>query len=183
MTDVTGSTGSVAPPRPSPGSGRSDPPTTPLGGGDDRPERSRAPALWQVVALVVALCAVAGIVGWRLGQDEPAHPSASSVDVGVFYDMTAHHLQAIAMALDYIRNGDDPRLLQMAREIVTYQSSEIGMMNEYLAQWGREGEPVSQIETADRGRTRFGQPHAHQNRTGKPTHAKAAANRPSLTEN
>ena len=40
------------------------------------------------------------------------------------------------MALDYIRNGDDPRLLQMAQEIVTYQSSEIGAMNTYLAQWG-----------------------------------------------
>ena len=43
------------------------------------------------------------------------------------------------MALDYVRNGDDPRLLQMAKEIVTYQSSEIGMMNEYLAQWDQAG--------------------------------------------
>ena len=46
------------------------------------------------------------------------------------------------MALDYVRNGDDPRLLQIAREIATYQSSEIGMMNEYLAQWGQRRQPA-----------------------------------------
>jgi uncharacterized protein (DUF305 family) len=44
------------------------------------------------------------------------------------------------MALDYLRNGNDPRLLQMAREIITYQSSEIGAMNTYLTQWGRLGD-------------------------------------------
>jgi uncharacterized protein (DUF305 family) len=43
------------------------------------------------------------------------------------------------MALDYVRNGDDPLLLQVAREIATYQSSEIGMMNDHLAGWGRGG--------------------------------------------
>jgi uncharacterized protein (DUF305 family) len=53
--------------------------------------------------------------------------------------MTTHHQQAISMALEYVRYGDDSRLLQMAREITTYQSAEIGMMNEYLAQWGQDG--------------------------------------------
>jgi uncharacterized protein (DUF305 family) len=96
--------------------------------------------LWQVIALVVALCGLAAVLGWRLGSAEPESPSPSSVDVGFFQDMTSHHQQAITMALDYIRHGDDPRLLLIAREVVTYQSSEIGMMNEYLSQWGREGQ-------------------------------------------
>jgi uncharacterized protein (DUF305 family) len=114
-------------------------PTGGSGEGDDRPER-RGPAAWRIVLLVVALCGLAAIVGWRIGDTQPAQPSTSSVDVGFFYDMSAHHQQAITMALEYARNGDDPRLLQVAREIVTYQSSEIGMMNEYLTQWGRNGQ-------------------------------------------
>jgi uncharacterized protein (DUF305 family) len=99
----------------------------------------RGPAWWQVVAIVVVLCVAAGAVGWRIGQSDDRAPSASSVDVGFFYDMTAHHQQAIAMALIYLRDGNDPLLLAIAKEIVQYQSAEIGMMNEYLAQWHRDG--------------------------------------------
>jgi uncharacterized protein (DUF305 family) len=128
-----------APPRPTPGSGWDEPPGNEAGGDGDRPDR-RGPALWQVIALVVALCGLAAVLGWRLGSSEPESPSPSSVDVGFFQDMTWHHQQALTMALDYVRNGDDPRLLLIAREVVTYQSSEIGMMNEYLAQWDRDGQ-------------------------------------------
>ena len=113
------------------------PPAAPTDDGTAR--GSRGPAWWQVVAIIVVLCLVAGVVGWRVGQSDDNPPSASSVDVGFFYDMTAHHQQAIAMALIYLRNGDDPLLLAIAKEIVQYQSAEIGMMNEYLTQWGRGG--------------------------------------------
>ncbi len=127
---MTGVTTPDAPPK-SPGPGTPDV--------DGEPGRSRGPSPWQIVGLVVAVCLLAGIIGWKIGDRAPSKPSASSVDVGFFYDMSAHHQQAISMALDYVRNGDDPRLLQMAKEIVTYQSSEIGMMNEYLAQWDHAG--------------------------------------------
>jgi uncharacterized protein (DUF305 family) len=113
------------------------PPAAPPG--DETERGSRGPAWWQVLAIVVVLCVVAGAVGWRVGQSDDSAPGADSVDVGFFYDMTAHHQQAIAMALIYLRDGDDPLLLAIAREIVQYQSAEIGMMNEYLAQWGRDG--------------------------------------------
>jgi uncharacterized protein (DUF305 family) len=116
----------------------SAPPSVPTEPDTKRGSRS-GPAWWQVVAIVVVLCVVAGAVGWRIGQSDDSPPSATSVDVGFFYDMTAHHQQAIAMALIYLRNGNDPLLLAIAKEIVQYQSSEIGMMNEYLAQWGRDG--------------------------------------------
>jgi uncharacterized protein (DUF305 family) len=140
VTDVTGVSLPTAPTK-APGSGRDDPPGAgPADDGGERPDRSRGPALWQVIALVVALVLLAGIVGWKIGDRKEGHPSATSVDVGFLYDMTAHHQQALTMALDYVRNGDDPRLLQMAREIVTYQSSEIGTMNTYLAQWDRVGD-------------------------------------------
>ena len=127
-------------PRPaSTGSGAGpDGPTSNDSGGDDGPGRS-GPALWQVIALVVALCGLAAVLGWRLGSDSPSKPSATSVDVGFFQDMSTHHQQAITMALDYLHDGTDPLLRQIAGEIVTYQSSEIGMMNTYLGQWGRGG--------------------------------------------
>jgi uncharacterized protein (DUF305 family) len=136
---MTGVTVPEAPPDPVAGSGWGGPSGHDTGGDGDRPGRS-APALWQVIALVIALCGLAAVLGWRLGSSEPAKPGRDSVDVGFFQDMTTHHQQAITMALDYVRNGDDPRLLQTAREIVTYQSSEIGMMNVYLARWGRDGD-------------------------------------------
>ncbi len=127
MTDVTGVTAPDVPRQDSPNAS------------DRRDGRSRGPSLLQLVALVVALCAVAGIIGWRVGHTETSRPAEDSVDVGFMYDMTAHHQQAISMALIYLRHGDDPTLLQLAREIVTYQSSEIGVMNEYLSEWDRAG--------------------------------------------
>ncbi len=133
MTDMTGVTTPEAAPDPVPGAG----PDGPTSGGE-RPGRS-GPALWQVIALVLALCGLAAVVGWRLGSDSPSKPSATSVDVGFFQDMTTHHEQAVTMALDYLQHGTDPLLLQVASEIATYQSSEIGMMNTYLGQWGRGG--------------------------------------------
>jgi uncharacterized protein (DUF305 family) len=124
VTDVT--TTEIAPP---------SAPTDPKTGRGSR----GGPVWWQIVAIVAVLCVVAGAVGWRIGHSDDSPPSADSVDVGFFYDMTAHHQQAIAMALIYLRDGNDPLLLAIAREIVQYQSAEIGMMNEYLAQWGRDG--------------------------------------------
>ncbi len=136
MSDVTGVTAPDATLPTGPGSGREGPPAG--GTGDD--DRRRGPAIWQLVVIGVVVVILAGAVGWRVGDRGAAHPAKSSVDVGFFYDMSAHHQQALTMALDYLRNGDDPRLLQMAREIVTYQSSEIGAMNTYLTQWGRLGD-------------------------------------------
>jgi uncharacterized protein (DUF305 family) len=135
VSDVTGATTHDVPRPTGPGPGRHEPPGDGSGGGD-RPDRG-GPALWQVVLLVIALCGLAGVIGWRLGSgDSSSHPGAKSVDVGFYEDMTTHHQQALTMALDYLRNGDDPLLLQVAKEIVTYQSSEIGTMNTYLGQWG-----------------------------------------------
>jgi uncharacterized protein (DUF305 family) len=140
---MTGISAPDVPPSPAPGAGRASPPGH--GTGDDGDRRGRSgPALWQVLVLVVALCSLAAVIGWQLGSDSPSKPSATSVDVGFFEDMTTHHQQAVTMALDYLQHGTDPLLLQVAGEIVSYQSSEIGMMNTYLGQWGRGGNVPSQ---------------------------------------
>jgi uncharacterized protein (DUF305 family) len=136
VTHVPGATTSEpASPETLAGADRPGPP--PSGEGGERPERG--PAIWQVVLLVLALCGLAAVIGWRLGSDEPDRPGASSVDVGFFRDMTTHHQQAVTMALEYLKHGEDPFLLQVAGEIASYQSSEIGMMNEYLREWGQAG--------------------------------------------
>ena len=53
--------------------------------------------------------------------------------------MVTHHNQALTMATDYLEHGDDPLLKQIAGEILFYQSSEIGVMNDHLTQWGQSG--------------------------------------------
>ena len=95
--------------------------------------------LW-VLLLVVSLV-FAGGVGWRIGraQGESTAPGHSSVDVGFFQDMSTHHNQAVGMAMTYLANGTVPLLRQIAGEIVTYQSSEIGVMGEYLTRWHQAG--------------------------------------------
>lgn len=111
-----------------------DPPaTTPA-----PPSAARRTPVWAIVLFVVALCALAGVVGWLIRDARAeSHPSQDSTEVGFISDMTRHHQQALTMALDYIRHGDDPLLMQIAQEIVTYQSQEIGVMNTLLTEWGR----------------------------------------------
>ncbi len=97
--------------------------------------------VWRWIAVVAAVALLAGVIGWRVGrtQGEPDVPSRSSVDVGFFQDMQTHHNQAVAMGSIYLDHGTDPLLRQIAGEIVTYQSAEIGIMGEYLHNWGQAG--------------------------------------------
>ena len=101
MSDVTTSDATQAH---DPGAGRVEPPGA-GGGGDDR---RRGPAGWQIAVLALVVVLVAGVVGWGIGNRGGSDPAKDSVDVGFFYDMTAHHQQALTMALDYLRNGTIP---------------------------------------------------------------------------
>ena len=96
---------------------------------------------WQVIALVVALCLLAGIVGWRdraLGAGGPRqglgrrrlllrHDRAPPAGDRDGADLPAQRRRPAAAR-------------RSRRRSCTYQSAEIGMMNEYLAQWGRDGD-------------------------------------------
>jgi uncharacterized protein (DUF305 family) len=98
------------------------------------PKPSHGPARWQVVTLVVALCFLAGVVGWWLNK--PDDESFSKVDVGFLTDMETHHNGAINMSFDYLDRSHDPVVKHFAQEIISSQTLELGAMNGYLNQAG-----------------------------------------------
>jgi uncharacterized protein (DUF305 family) len=104
----------------------------------DDERRGPGTGLW--IVLVVVALVLGGAIGWRITKSQQAKaPARDSVDVGFFQDMVSHHNQAVAMGYSYLEHGSDPLLRQIATEIINYQNAEIGMMNDHLAQWGRQG--------------------------------------------
>ena len=92
------------------------------------------PAPWQVVVLVVALCCLAGVIGWWLNR--PEDESFSAVDVGFLTDMETHHNGAINMSFDYLDRSHDPVVKHFAQEIISGQTQELAAMNGYLHRAG-----------------------------------------------
>jgi uncharacterized protein (DUF305 family) len=83
---------------------------------------------------VVALCFLAGVVGWWL--NEPDDDSFSKVDVGFMTDMETHHNGAINMSFDYLDRSHDPVVKHFAQEIISSQTQELAVMNSYLNRAG-----------------------------------------------
>jgi uncharacterized protein (DUF305 family) len=104
----------------------------------DAPERDpgprHGPARWQVVTLVIAMCFLAGVIGWWL--NEPDNESFSTVDVGFLTDMETHHNGAINMSFDYLDRSHDPVVKHFAQEIISSQTQELAAMNSYLNRAG-----------------------------------------------
>jgi len=97
---------------------------------------SRRPAIpfGRVVAGGLVLLFLAGLVGWFIAQ--PSDESFSAVDAGFLTDMTDHHQGAINLGFAYLHNENDLVIGNMARNIVTDQSQEIGLMNSLLTDAG-----------------------------------------------
>jgi uncharacterized protein (DUF305 family) len=114
----------------------------PAAGGDDTRRRWLPvwpPSLPQAVILVIALCLIAGLVGWRLAQAD--HPGRNSVDAGFLEDMQTHHLQALEIGYAYLEHGTDPTLQHIAHDIITDQGIEVGQMRTVLSEWGFPSSP------------------------------------------
>jgi uncharacterized protein (DUF305 family) len=131
------------------------------------PTSRRGPATWQVVVLVVALCFLAGVVGWWLNQ--PGDEGFSDVDVGFLSDMETHHNGAIALGFSYLARENDPLVGHFAREIIVSQAQEIGAMNNYL---NRAGVPPSAVD--DVAMDWMGHPVRPADMPGMPTAAESA---------
>lgn len=101
----------------------------------ERPRRlPEPPTGWTLVALIVALCFLAGAVGWTLGRGRP--PGADTVDVGFLRDMRTHHEGAILLAQLELDRGENDRIRVFADEVILYQSYDIGLMDRMQLDWG-----------------------------------------------
>ena len=115
----------------------------PSGSGGGREPRWARPfvAVVAVVALLL-LGAAAGLLIGLPGSSEPAVPAADSVDVGFAQDMTVHHEQAVQMAAWERDHTTDPALHQLAYDIESTQTAQIGRMQGWLGLWGAGSLPV-----------------------------------------
>lgn len=99
-----------------------------------------------IAAVVAALCFVsaAGTYAWTQRRTP-----GNAVDRGFLFDMATHHEQALALAnLELTRAGTDPRVQVFAREVLTAQSYELGLIDRHLAERGltREDRPPTAME-------------------------------------
>ncbi len=108
---------------------------------DVREPRWVRPFIVAAAALVLLLVgATGGLLVGRSGQ--PTIPAADSVDVGFLQDMSVHHTQAVEMASWERDHTADPQLRQLAYDIESTQTGQIGRMQGWLELWGASSQPV-----------------------------------------
>ena len=95
----------------------------------------------RVVAIAAALAFLGFAVGVFVSRDRP--PAADSADVGFLQDMITHHDQALGVATLTIAHGEDPTVRSYAREVLAFQSYEIGLMTQMLRDWSHSREDRS----------------------------------------
>jgi len=93
-----------------------------------------------VTAVVTGLFAAAAI--WALGADDEPPAPMNAVDVGFLQDMLDHHDQALVISNRYLDNNADGDAAPYAREVIMFQTRDIGWMEDWLADDGfSRGEP------------------------------------------
>jgi uncharacterized protein (DUF305 family) len=108
---------------------------------DVREPRWVRPFIIAAAALVLLLVgATGGLLIGRSGQAEV--PAADSVDIGFLQDMSVHHQQAVEMASWERDHTTDPQLRQLAYDIESTQTGQIGRMQGWLELWGASAQPV-----------------------------------------
>lgn len=88
-----------------------------------------------LAALLVAVAFLAGAVGWALGSRDDA-PGPGSADVRFLQDMIRHHEQAVELASLAVTAAPDVTVRKFAKEVITFQQYEIGLMVATLERWG-----------------------------------------------
>ena len=95
------------------------------------PPRRRA-LLLGALAAVVAL-----LIGYGAGllTARPSTPGDNSPEAGFARDMSAHHAQAVEMAMIAWQKSTNPDVREMAYNIATGQQAQIGIMQTWLLDW------------------------------------------------
>ncbi|HSP27889.1 MAG TPA: DUF305 domain-containing protein [Ilumatobacteraceae bacterium] len=85
-----------------------------------------------VTAVVTGLFAAAAI--WALGGDDEQPTPMNAVDVGFLQDMLDHHDQALLISNLYLDNNSQDDAAPYAREVIMFQTRDIGWMEDWLAE-------------------------------------------------
>jgi uncharacterized protein (DUF305 family) len=105
-------------------------------GARSRPDGLRI-ALAAVIAVGLVLLGGGLAVALGIGQGErTAVPGADSVAVGFSRDMSTHHLQGVEMANLALERSADPEIRQLAFDISSTQTNQVGRMQGWLSLWG-----------------------------------------------
>lgn len=109
---------------------------------DDRtagPDTGRGPRLLTaalVAVIAVGLLVAGGGLAVALGIGRTEQPTADSVDAGFARDMSRHHLQAVEMANLALTRSQDADVRQLAFDISSTQTNQVGRMQGWLSMWG-----------------------------------------------
>jgi len=102
----------------------------------EQPAWSRAVIIGATLVVVLLIGATVGMLLTRSLADEPAAtPGTGSVEVGFAQDMSVHHLQAVTMANWARDHTTDPQVKQLAFDIESSQTEQVGRMKGWLMIW------------------------------------------------
>ncbi|MDD7933709.1 DUF305 domain-containing protein [Actinomycetospora straminea] len=93
------------------------------------------------LALLLVLVGVIGGIALGRSTAESYGPAEGSIDVGFLQDMTVHHGQAVEMAVWARTNTADPQVRQLAFDIESTQTAQVGRMEGWLTLWGQALSP------------------------------------------
>jgi uncharacterized protein (DUF305 family) len=99
-----------------------------------RPRRGLTGLLVTVIAL--GLLAAGGGLAVALGIGRTETPTADSVDAGFSRDMSRHHMQGVEMANIARDRSTDGEIRQLAFDISSTQTNQVGRMQGWLTLWG-----------------------------------------------
>ncbi|MEJ2865408.1 DUF305 domain-containing protein [Actinomycetospora flava] len=89
------------------------------------------------LALLLVLVGVIGGIALGRSTATTYGPAEGSIDVGFLQDMDVHHGQAVEMAVWARNNTADPQVRQIAFDIESTQTSQVGRMEGWLTLWGQ----------------------------------------------
>jgi len=95
------------------------------------------------LALLLVLVGVIGGIALGRSTATTYGPADDSIDVAFLQDMVVHHGQAVEMAVWARNNTADPRIRQIAFDIESTQTSQVGRMEGWLTLWGQPLRPPS----------------------------------------
>ena len=108
--------------------------------GDESMSDNAAERLLRLVLIVLATAVVTGLFAaaaiWALGADDEPPAPMNAVDVGFLQDMLDHHDQALLISDLYLADQPQGDAAPYAREVIMFQTRDIGWMEDWLAEEG-----------------------------------------------